>query len=62
MMITIVVSMPITKLVPTMTRAAVSTVLLYIVQELQFGLQSPASFMKKSSVQNKVVLSLTFCG
>ena len=62
MMITIVVSMPITKLVPTMTRAAVSTVLLYIVQELQFGLQSPASFMKRSSVQNKVVLSLAFCG
>lgn len=61
MMTTVVVSIPITRLVPIMTRAAVSTVLLNIVQELQFGLQSPASFMKKSSVQNKAVLLLGFC-
>ena len=61
MMITIVDNIPITWLMPTMTRAAFSTGLLYIVHEMHDGLQSPTSLMKKSSVQNKVVLSLAFC-
>ena len=63
MMITIVDSIPIIWLMPTMTRAAFSTGLLCIVHELHDGLQSPTSLMKKSSVQNKVVLSLAiaFC-
>ena len=61
-MITIVVSIPIIILVPKMIRAAFSTGLLYIVHELHFGLQSPMSLMKKSSVQNNMkVVSLAFC-
>ena len=57
-MIIAVVSIPMTMLVLRMTTAAVSTDLLCIIQVLQFGLQSPASFKKKSSAQNKAALLL----
>ena len=61
-MITIVASIPITILMPKMVRVTFSTGLLYIVHELHFGLQSPMSLMKKSSVQNNMtVVSLAFC-
>ena len=58
MMITTVVSIPMTMLALRMTIAEVSTDLLCIIQELQLGLQSPASFRKKSSAQNKAALLL----
>ena len=60
MTITIVVTIPMTVVVLTMITRAVSTDLVYIVQELHFGLQCPSSFMKKSSVQTKSELLLVF--